>query len=230
MKRRFVLSALPAALLGLTGAVKAKRTAKLPRTPPPRDLEQVELVTQFGTIVVELDRLHAPLTVANFMRYVDSGRYNGMNFYRSMHFGWGTEPNGLVQGGLHDFPARLLPPVAHEPTTLTGIKHLAGTLSMARNAPGTANADFSILLADTPYFDADPKGTTAEARAGYAAFGRVISGMDVARTIYDAPRSATKGAGVMKGQLLDPVIKVPKVRRAAAPQTSPAGGGGSAKR
>ena len=215
---------MPAALIALTGATRAKKFVKLPPAPPLHDLEHVELLTEFGSIVVELDHLHAPLTVANFMRYVDSGRYNGMNFYRSMHFGWGTEPNGLVQGGLHDFPAKLLPPVAHEPTSVTGIKHKAGTLSMARNAPGTANADFSILLADTPYFDADPKGTTSEAQAGYAAFGRVVSGMDVVRKIYDAARSATKGEGIMKGQILDPKIKVPKVRRAVWVQTAqPAG-------
>ena len=221
MKRRFVLAALPAVLLSLTGAgrSKPKAAAKVLPAAPLGDTVQVELVTGQGTIVIELDHKRAPLTVENFMRYVDSGRYNGMTFYRAMHLNWGTEPNGVLQGGLHEFPQRLMKPVAHEPTTVTGLTHKAGTLSMARNAPGTAMADFSILLSDLPSFDANPKCADAEAKAGYAAFGHVVSGMDVVRRIYDAPRSATRGEGFMKGQMLDPQVKVPKVRR--APQVQP---------
>ena len=218
MKRRFVLTALPATLLALTGATKAK---KAPPPPPPLgDTVLVEMITEQGTIVIELDHKHAPITVENFMRYVDSGRYNGMTFYRAMHLGWGTEPNGVLQGGLNQFPARLMKPIAHEPTNVTGLTHQAGTLSMARNAPGTAMADFSILLSDLTSFDANPAAPDPESRAGYAAFGRVVSGMDVVRKIYDAPRSPTKGEGFLKGQMLDPQVKVPKVRR--APLVQPA--------
>ena len=222
MKRRFVLAALPAVLLALTGASKSKQKAGAKIAPPPPlgDTVLVELVTDQGTIVVELDHKRAPISVENFMRYVDSGRFNGMTFYRAMHLNWGTEPNGVLQGGLNQFPQRLMKPIAHEPTNVTGLTHKAGTLSMARNAPGTAMADFSILLSDLPPFDANPNGADAEARAGYAAFGHVVSGMDVVRRIYDAPRSATKGEGFMKGQMLDPQVKVPKVRR--APLVQPA--------
>ena len=222
MKRRFVLAALPATLLTLTGAGKPKKpaTAKSPPLPPLGDAVLVELVTEQGTIVIKLDHKRAPLTVENFMRYVDSGRYNGMTFYRAMHLNWGTEPNGVLQGGLNHFPQRLMKPIAHEPTTVTGLTHKAGTLSMARNAPGTATADFSILLSDLTSFDANPNGADAEARAGYAAFGHVVSGMDVVRRIYDAKRSPTKGEGFMKGQMLDPQVKVIKVRR--APLVQPA--------
>ena len=222
MKRRFVLAALPAVLLALTGASKSKQKAGAKIAPPPPlgDTVLVELVTDQGTIVVELDHKRAPISVENFMRYVDSGRYNGMTFYRAMHLNWGTEPNGVLQGGLNQFPQRLMKPIAHEPTNVTGLTHKAGTLSMARNAPGTATADFSILLSDLPSFDATPNGADAEARAGYAAFGHVVSGMDVVRRIYDAPRSLTKGAGFMKGEMLDPQVKVPKVRR--APLVQPA--------
>ena len=84
---------------------------------------------------------------------------------------------------------------------------------MARNAPGTATADFSILLSDLEGFDADPTSTNPELQAGYAAFGHVTSGMDVVRKIYDSPLSPTKGLGPMKGQMLDPPIKVLTVRR-----------------
>ncbi len=219
MKRRFVITALPATLLALTAATKAK---KAPPPPPPLgDTVQVELVTELGTIVLELDHKHAPITVENFMRYVDSGRYNGMTFYRVMKLDWGTQPNGLVQGGLNQFPAKLMKPIPHEPTNITGLSHKAGTLSMARNAPGTAMADFSILVSDLTSFDANPASPDPEARAGYAAFGHVVSGMDVVRKIFEAPRSATKGEGVMKGQMLDPQVKVTKVRRVppAAPTT-----------
>lgn len=219
MKRRFVLSALPAALLALTAATKAK---KAPPPPPPLgDTVQVEMVTEMGTIVLELDHKHAPITVENFMRYVDSGRFNGMTFYRAMKLDWGTQPNGLVQGGINQFPARLMKPVAHEPTNVTGLTHKAGTLSMARNAPGTAMADFSILLSDLTSFDANPASPDPEVRAGYAAFGHVVSGMDVVRKFFDAPRSPTKGEGYMKGQMLEPPVKVLKARRVppAAPTT-----------
>ena len=218
MKRRFVLAALPASLLALTGATKAKKAPPPPL--PLGDTVQVEMITEMGTIVLELDHKQAPITTENFMRYVDSGRYNGMTFYRAMHLAWGTEPNGVLQGGLNQFPARLMKPIAHEPTTVTGLTHKAGTLSMARNAPGTAMADFSILLSDLTSFDANPAAPDLEGQIGYAAFGHVVSGMDVVRKIYDAPRSATKGEGFMKGQMLDPPVKVLKVRR--APPVQPA--------
>ena len=222
MKRRFVLAAVPAMLLALTGAgrLKQKPAAKLPPPPPLGDSVLVELITEHGTIIVELDHKRAPITVENFMRYVDSGRYNGMTFYRAMHLNWGTEPNGILQGGLNQFPQKLMKPVAHEPTNVTGLTHKAGTLSMARNAPGTAMADFSILLSDLTSFDANPNGADAESKAGYAAFGHVVSGMEVVRRIYDVPRSPTKGEGFMKGQMLDPQVKVSKVRR--APLVQPA--------
>ncbi len=221
MKRRFVLAALPAALLALSGAAKPKPKVKAAPPPPPPpplgDTVQVELVTTLGSIIVELDHKRAPITVRNFMRYVDSGRYNGMVFYRVMQLAWGKQPNGLVQGGLNDFPLKLLPPIAHEPTSVTGLSHTVGTLSMARNAPGTARADFSILLSDLTSFDADPKSPNPENQAGYAAFGHLVSGMEVIRKIYDSPRSPSKGEGVMKGQMLEPKIAVLKARRLAAP-------------
>lgn len=111
-------------------------------------------------------------------------------------------------------PRKLFKPVPHEPTSQTGLSHKAGALSMARLAPGTATADFSIMLSDLTGLDADPKGATPDALAGYAVFGRVVSGMDVVRKIWDSPVSATKGEGVMKGQILEPPVKVLTVRRA----------------
>lgn len=221
MKRRFVLSALPAALLALTGATKPKKPAAKGAAIPPMpanlpDVVRVDIVTELGTITADLFHKQAPITVKNFVRYADSGRFNGITFYRAMKLDWGTQPNGIIQAGIRD-GAKLLPPIAHEPTSQTGIKHKAGTLSMARLAPGTARSDFTILMSELQGFDADPASTNPESQAGYAAFGQVVNGMDVARKIFEAPRSATLGEGVMKGQMLSPPIKVLKVVRVPIP-------------
>jgi peptidyl-prolyl cis-trans isomerase A (cyclophilin A) len=223
MKRRFVLAALPAALIALTGATKPKRKAApaAPLAPLP-DVVRVELVTELGTITADLFHKQAPITVRNFVRYVDARRFDGMTFYRAMKLDWGTQPNGIIQTGLRGLSTKVFPPIAHEPTNVTGIKHRAGMLSMARNAPGTAQADFSILLSELSGFDAEPASTNPELQAGYAAFGQVVSGMDVAQKIFEAPRSPTLGQGIMKGQMLAPQIKVLRVRRVpiAAPAPS----------
>jgi peptidyl-prolyl cis-trans isomerase A (cyclophilin A) len=223
MNRRAILFA-PIVLSLLTAAAPARRkAATLPPKPavvvPLGDVVRVAIVTEAGTIEADLDHAHAPLTVENFVRYADGKRFDGMMFYRSMHLDWGDQPNGLIQAGLSGDPRKVLAPVAHEPTSQTGISHKAGALSMARFAPGTATADFSILLSDLPQLDADPKATDPEAQAGFAAFGHVVSGMDVVRRVWDAPRSPTKGEGPLKGQLLEPGIKVLSVRRIVVPAT-----------
>lgn len=223
MKRRFVLAALPAALITLTGATKPKKkAAPAPAPAPLTDIVRVEFVTELGTITADLFHKQAPITVKNFMRYVEGRRFDGMAFYRAMKLNWGIQPNGIIQTGLRGLSTKVFPPIAHEPTSVTGIKHLAGTLSMARNAPGTAQADFSILMSDLSGFDADPAASDPELKAGYAAFGRVVSGMDVALKIFEAPRSATLGQGIMKGQMLAPEVKVLRVRRVLVPASVPA--------
>ncbi len=213
MHRRFVLAALPLATLLVAAA--PKRGARLPAPPPPPPLaavERVALVTELGTIELALDGAHAPISTANFLRYVDVRRFDGIGFYRAMHLAWGDQPNGLLQGGLRD-PRRLFAPIAHEPTSQTGLSHVAGAISMARNAPGTATADFSILLSDMTGLDADPKASDPEAQAGYAVFGKVTSGMDVVRKIWDSPISQTLGEGVMRGQMLEAPVKILSARR-----------------
>ena len=218
MNRRFALIALPLILAALVGAAPPKKKPAPPPPPAPLgDVVRVEMVTALGKIVIDLDHKRAPVTVKNFVRYVDTRRFDGMTFYRAMRLNWGTQPNGIVQAGLRGNPLKVFPPIAHEPTSQTGILHKAGSLSMARHAPGTAAADFSILLSDLEGFDADPRSDNPELRAGYAAFGQVVSGMEVVRKIFDAPRSPTLGEGFMKGQMLEPQIKVLTVRRVVAP-------------
>ena len=214
MNRRFVLAALPL-LITLTAATPPKKASAPPATLP--DLVKVVLTTELGPIELELDAKRAPIATRNFVRYVDQKRFDGITFYRAMKLPWGEQPNGLVQAGTRGDPRRDLPPIAHETTDQTGILHKAGSISMARWAPGTAKGDFSILLSDMPSLDADPKSTDPETRAGYTAFGRVSAGMEVVRQIYDAPISPTLGEGAMKGQMIAKPVKVVTARRVVAP-------------
>ncbi len=213
MKRRFVLIAL----LALTAASPPQRRA--PPAAPLPDMVRMAMVTELGTITLDLDAKHAPVTVRNFVRYADQHRFDGISFYRVMRLAWGQQPNGLIQAGTRGDPKRELPPIAHEATSQTGVLHKAGAISMARWAPGTAKGDFSILLSDMPGLDADPASANPEIQAGFAAFGMVSAGMDVVRKIYDVPLSPTAGQGVMKGQMIERPVKVLTVRRVVLPNT-----------
>jgi len=199
MLQRFAL-ALAALLLPSAALAQATTT-------------NVVIETELGAIVVALETERAPVTAANFLRYADEKRFEGIVFYRAMALDWGEQPNGLVQGGTQWDPARVLPPIAHEPTSQTGVRHVAGAISMARNEPGTATGDFSIMLADMPSLDADPRAEDENLRDGYAAFGRVVEGMDVVRAIFAAPTDPDKGEGWMKGQMLAAPVKILTVRR-----------------
>ena len=153
-----------------------------------------------GRSSLALDRGRAPLTVANFLAYVDGKKFDGETFYRAMPYGDG----GLIQGGIRSDGRKLRKPVAHEPVATTGLKHVAGTVSMANAGPGTAQSDFFVLTTDIPALDAD-----------FAAFGRVVEGMEVVKKILAAPVSPTKGEGNMKGQMLEPGVKIVKATRVA---------------
>jgi len=214
MNRRFVLAALPLIFL-LTAAAPPKKPAAPPAPLP--DLVKVVLATELGAIELELDAKRAPIATRNFVRYVDQRRFDGVTFYRAMKLAWGEQPNGLIQAGTRGDPKRDLPPIAHETTDQTGILHKAGSISMARWAPGTARGDFSILLSDMPSLDADPESTDPEARAGYTAFGRVTGGMDIVRQIFDSPISPTLGQGAMRGQMIAKPVKVLTARRVVTP-------------
>lgn len=186
-------------LLLLIAAPAAAQTAPAP--------VEVVIRTEAGDITVALDKAHAPLTTANFLRYVDAKRFDGVAFYRAMKLGADL---GLVQAGVRD-PRRLFPPIAHEPTTTTGLHHVDGTISVPRNAPGTAAGDFFITVGAMPSLDADP--SKPGDNGGFAAFGHVTTGMDVVRRIMGAPTSPTQGKGVMKGQMLAPPVRILTVRR-----------------
>lgn len=195
MSMRFLAAAL------LAGAA-VPSLAQAPAPAP--DLVPVAIETSAGRIVVALDKGRAPATTANFLRYVDAHRFDGENFYRAMKIG---EGGGLIQGGIRSDARKLYPPVQHEPTSQTGLRNVAGAISMANAGPGTARADFFILASDMPSLDA------SAADAGFAAFGHVVEGMEVVKAILASPVSATKGDGAMKGQMLEPAVRITRVRR-----------------
>lgn len=169
----------------------------------------VQLATPMGAITIEVDRARAPVTAANFLRYVDQKRLDGTMFYRAYRQG---PEAGLIQFGTRGDPRRVLPGIAHEPTTATGLSHTDGAISMARGAPGTANGDMFIIVGATMTgLDAYP--AAAGDNLGYAVFGRVVEGMEVVRAILAAPTSPTEGEGVMRGQMLSPPVPVSSARR-----------------
>lgn len=194
MIRRTLLAL--AALL-LSPALAAAQDTAAPALP------RVALETSAGRITIEVEAIKAPITAANFLRYVDERRLDGAAFYRAMQSGPGT---GLVQGGVNNDPERVLPPIAHEPTTQTGLSHIDGAVSMARYAPGTATGDFFVSVGPTLSYDAGRSFSVDP--DGFAVFGRVVGGMDVVRAILAAPTSPTEGEGFMRGQMLEPKVVI----------------------
>lgn len=193
-----LLALLPAAALAQTSAPAA------PAAPAPLDdLARVRIETSEGPITLALDRGRAPITAKNFLDYVNQGKFDGETFYRAMPY----DKGGLIQGGILSDGRKIAPPIAHEPTSTTGLKHVAGAISMAASGPGTAQADFFILTNDIPAFDA----TAAD--PGFAVFGRVVEGMEVVKKILALPVSPTRGEGSMKGQMLEPAVKIVRATR-----------------
>ena len=207
-----MIRALIAALMLLAAPAFAQEVAPAP--PVPEKVwrtETVRLETAQGPILIALEVERAPVTSANFLKYVDQKKFDGATFYRALTFA-GRPDLGLVQGGAKSDPKRLLPPIAHEPTTKTGLSHTEGAVSMARGAVGSAQGDFFIILGNLNSLDADP--SKPGDNAGFAVFGRVVEGMDVVKTILAAPVSATEGVGAMKGQMIAKPIPIKSARRA----------------
>ncbi len=186
----------------IAGGVGARAAAPKPK---------VAIKTNHGVIVVELEAEKAPLTSANFLHYVDTGRFDDGSFYRASRTP-GSPKEGTIVGGPSDRTHRY-PPIAHESTTMTGLRHTTGTISLGRYAPGSATADFFICASPEPYLDAHP-GAKGD-NLGYAAFGQVVAGMHVVRTILALPTPGKSRFPDMKGQWLDPVVPIFTMRRVA---------------
>jgi peptidyl-prolyl cis-trans isomerase A (cyclophilin A) len=192
------------AFLFALAAAAAAAAAAAPVAAAP--LPRVAIKTAEGTIVVEIDTKRAPITGTNFLRYVDAHKFDGKTFYRAARAK--TDPKrGLIQGGIDSNIRESFFPIPHEPNSKTGIKHLDGTLSMARNAPGSAMADFFITVGPTPSLDA--KGSYP----GYAAFGHVVTGMNVVHRILAKPTYPGGRSFTTIGQSIKQPVKILSARR-----------------
>jgi peptidyl-prolyl cis-trans isomerase A (cyclophilin A) len=179
---------------------------------PTRVLVQTEL----GDILVEIDSAKAPGTAANFLKYVDAGHYNGGIFHRTVKMD--NQPQSdvkieVIQAGVNPELAKSgFPSIPLERTSVTGILHKDGVVSMARGEPDSATSGWFICVNDQPSLDfggkRNPDGQ------GFGAFGRVVSGMDVVRKIQMAPSSTDRTTNA-EAQRLTPPIKILKVARSA---------------
>jgi peptidyl-prolyl cis-trans isomerase A (cyclophilin A) len=202
MRGTLALAPLAAALLAVAGCAATPPAASPPAATPVRVL----LATELGEIELAVDAARAPVTAANFLRYVDRGLYDGGVFHRTVRLD--NQPGKeilieVVQAGPD--PARTsdeLPPIPLERTRDTGLRHRDGTVSMARAEPDTATGDFFVCIGDQPALDfggrRNPDGQ------GFAAFGQVLRGMDVVRRIQAAPAD---------GQTLTPPVRILGARR-----------------
>ena len=192
-------------LIAAGGLILAAPQSALAAAAKPR----VAIKTPRGTIIVELEPRRAPLTVANFLRYVDARSYDGGTFFRAARTPGAAKDGTLV--GAPDAKVRPFPPIAHESTTKTGLKHLNGTISLGRFATGTATSNFFICVGDQPYLDANPaaKGDNL----GYAAFGRVVQGMPVVEKILSLPTNGETKFKDQRGQWLKPTVPITTMRR-----------------
>ena len=194
------MKAIPGVLLTLLFFASAT-SAQDPKPPV-----QVEIRTELGTITVEVFSDRAPTTVSNFLRYVDGGFYDGGSFHRTVH-----EDNqpidsvriAVIQGDIaRERGDGRFGPIALERTNQTGLKHLNGSISMARGGPATATSSFFICVGDQP--ELDYGGRRNPDGQGFAAFGVVLDGMDVVRAINRSPA---------EGQSLTPPIRILGVGR-----------------
>ena len=198
-----MIRALAVAIVILAGAASQA---------PDRRNVVVAFETDKGTIELEVDGAHAPGTAANFLRYVDGGFFDGGTVNRAVR------PDNTVR---HDVEIQVIqfqidearnkqefPPIPLERTSVTGLKHVNGTISMARSGPDTATGSFAIVIGDQPEMDfggrRNPDGQ------GFAAFGRVVRGMDVVKAIQASP---TGKAGPYGTESLSPPIKILKAHR-----------------
>lgn len=200
--------ALLVLLHGLLPVASAQEPAAAPTAPAAVQAVSVVMHTSLGDIQVALDPQRAPLTVANFLRYVDAKRFDNATFYRAVKVGL-DDMYGMVQGGIKGDPKKVFKPIAHESPSTTGLSHVDGAISMARTDPGTATADFFFVIGDLTALDGKADGTDP----GYAVFGRVAQGMEILKRILVLPRSEDVGDGSMRGQMLAEPVKILSIQR-----------------
>lgn len=174
---------------------------------------RVTMATSQGDIDIELNLDKAPITAGNFLKLVDGGHLDGATFYRVVTY---ENDNGnpkieVIQGGLGGESESPFGPIPHETTEQTGILHKDGVISMARGNVGTASSEFFICIGDQPGLDYGNIRNPDE--QGFAAFGKVVDGMDVVRRINALPADAPSESAYTKGQLLSNPVEIISVRR-----------------
>ena len=167
---------------------------------------KIIIKTELGDIHAKIDLKRAPVTSSNFLRYIDAGLFDSACFYRVVRTD--NQPDNkvlieVIQGGRYEEEERGFPPIAHETTAMTGIRHRNGTISMARVEPGSATSEFFVCVGDQP--ELDYGGMRNPDLQGFAAFGKVTRGMDVVKRIHsiNAP-----------GQYLDEPVVILEIIRA----------------
>lgn len=175
---------------------------------------RVRVQTELGDIIIEVDPVKAPGTTANFLKYVDGGHYDGGTFHRTVKMD--NQPEStvkieVIQAGVNPDRAKEgFPPIPLERTSVTGLLHKDGVVSMARGGADSATSGWFICINDQPSLDFG--GNRNPDGQGFAAFGRVVSGMDVVRKIQNAPSSADRKTNT-EAQKLTPPIKILKTAR-----------------
>jgi peptidyl-prolyl cis-trans isomerase A (cyclophilin A) len=175
---------------------------------------RVRVQTELGDIVLEVDPVKAPITTANFLKYVDAGHYDGGVFHRTVKMD--NQPEStvkieVIQAGVNPERAKEgFPAIALERTSVTGILHKDAVVSMARGAPDSATSGWFICINDQPSLDFG--GNRNPDGQGFGAFGRVVAGMDVVRKIQAAPSSTNRTTNT-EAQRLTPPIKIVKAAR-----------------
>jgi len=193
--------------MAATLAVAALAAAVAIARPAAQNPARVLVQTERGDIVLEIDTAHAPMTAANFLKYVDAGHYNGGTFHRTVKMD--NQPDSpvkieVIQAGVNADRAKDgFPPIPLERTSVTGLRHTDGAISMARGMPDSATSGWFICINDQPSLDFG--GARNPDGQGFAAFGRVVQGMEVVRRIQRAPNT--------DAQRLTPPIKILKAAR-----------------
>ncbi len=172
---------------------------------PAKSSETIIIRTEAGDIYARLDLKRAPSTSANFLRYIDAGLFENTCFYRVVRPD--NQPKdsvriGVIQGGRFEDEDNGFPPIIHETTRTTGLRHRNGTISMARAEPGTATSEFFICIGNQPELDFGGKRNPD--LQGFAAFGKVVRGIDVVRRIQSLRAT---------GQYLDHPVKILGIKR-----------------
>jgi peptidyl-prolyl cis-trans isomerase A (cyclophilin A) len=168
----------------------------------------VQVKTELGNIKIEINEKEAPITSKNFLRYVDDKLYDGTNFFRTVTLDnqpTKEQPTAVkilvIQGGQVE-KAKEYPPIEHETTEKTGLRHIEGAISMSRGKPGSATSSFFLCIRDEP--ELDYGGHRNSDGMGFSAFGKVVSGMDVVNKIHEQPK---------EGQRITPPIKIFSISR-----------------